>query len=195
MKMFTGKYRWIAAPVAGVALLLSTASTCNGSGSSAATKEQKQQQAQHGQAFAQQEAAVPYPASQLKDSAERRNLRERLLRFNQTNRVGYVYIFNFGKVEGYYSIEGKVSSTNSQMTTPHIITQNQNDNGQTVVDAPGDDGSYDEAEQGVFFFTTEGALVETNQDYLYSDQPIATYASLPKLNTGSKQVTDLTTRQ
>src|SRR5258708_243148 len=34
-------------------------------------------------AFAQQRAAVPYPAAELKDSLERRNIRERLLRTNQ----------------------------------------------------------------------------------------------------------------
>jgi hypothetical protein len=80
------------------------------------------------------------------------------------------------------------------MTTPTLITQNRNDNGQTVVDAPGDDGSYGANEKGVFFFTTEGALVETNQDYLYSDQPIPTFASLPKLN-GVGNVADLTQRK
>lgn len=175
--------------ITSAALVLSLAA-CNGGNA-----EQKAQQKQHATAFAAQEAAVPYPVSALTNSSERANLRERLLRFNQPTRLGYVYIFNFGKVEGYYTIEGKVSSIDSQMTTPVLVTQDQNDNGQTVIDAPQDDGSYGGNGQGIFFFTTEGAMVETNQDYLYADQPIATYANLPKLNSGSKTVTDLSARK
>jgi hypothetical protein len=189
------KKRWLTLMVIPVAVMTMGASC--GSSTPSKPNPQAQGQAQTIQAFQQQSTAVPYPLSALTDSTERRNLRERLLRFNKPNRIGYVYIFNFGKVEGYYTIEGKISSTDSQMTTSQLVTKNcgyNQDYCTQVVNAPGDDGSYGANEAGVFFFTTEGALVETNQDYLYSDQPIPTFASLPKLN-GTGKVQDLTQRK
>lgn len=138
-------------------------------------------------AFAQQQAAVPYPADALKDSLERRNLRERLLRTNNASKVGYVYLLSFsGTPLGYYTIKGKVSSTDSQMTTSSLIRpcsgggDSGSGNCAVTVPAPGDDGSYGQNESGEFFFTTEGAFVETSLNYLYSDQPLP--LSVPRLN-------------
>ena len=125
------------------------------------------------QAFQQQSSAVPYPADQLRDSLERRNIRERLLRTNDPDKVGYVYLLNFGKVFGYYTIKGKVSSTQSQMTTDTLVERHGDSGGGNITyPAPGDDGSYGANEPGIFFFTTEGAYVTTNLDYLYADQPL-----------------------
>ena len=138
------------------------------------------------QAFEQQQGAVPYPADQLKDSLERRNLRERLLRQNDPDRIGYVYFFPFGsdKPFGYWTIKGKVSSTQSQMTTDTLLVDVDGDSTREriPVTAPGDDGSYGENEKGVFFFTTEGAQVQVCEDcYFYSDQPVPV-GSIPELN-------------
>lgn len=95
------------------------------------------------QAFGQQEKAVPYPVAELKDSLERRNLKERLLRQNDPDRVGYVYILSFGKFIGYYTIKGKVSSTQSQMTTANLTDYACDDGIQgcqaQVLEAPGDE--------------------------------------------------------
>lgn len=140
---------------------------------------QKQGQAQTEQAYAQQSAAVPYPVDQLKDSLERRNIRERLLRTNKPNAIGYVYVMSFGKIIGYYTVKGKVSSTQSQMTTDQLEIDHGS-YGQSVVNAPGDDGSYGANEPGIFFFTTEGAMVETNLDYIVADQPLP--IDVPLLN-------------
>ena len=52
-------------------------------------------------------------------------------------------------------------------------------------DAIGDDGSYgpDEGgDKGVFFFTTAGTLVETDQPFMVSSQPIKIYAAVPQLD-------------
>lgn len=127
------------------------------------------------QAFNQQQKAVPYPANELTDSLERRNLVERLRRQNDPDKVGYVYFISFGKILGYWTIKGKVSSTQSQMTTGDLLIDIPGDHEYTRynVTAPGDDGSYGENEKGVFFFTTEGAMVQLPEDgYVYSDQPI-----------------------
>lgn len=135
--------------------------------------------------FAQQQAAVPYPSSQLRTSLERQNLKDRLLRLNIPSKIGYVYLMNFGKIVGYYVIRGKVSNTDSQMTTSTTVDTNNfaGGGGAVTYPAPGDDGSYGVNETGNFFFTAEGVLVETDLNYLYADAPLPVNA--PKLNAGA----------
>jgi hypothetical protein len=89
---------------------------------------------------------------------------------------------NFGKIVGYYAIRGKVSSTQSQMTTSTTVQmdQGQYGGGNITYPAPSDDGSYGPNETGNFFFTTENVLVETDLNYLYADAPLPVNA--PKLN-------------
>jgi hypothetical protein len=138
------------------------------------------------------EAAVPYPLSQMRDSQERRNLRERLLRFNAPDKVGYVYLLSLtGNYIGYYAINGKVSSTDSQLTTTQQIVKACSSGCREVVPSMGDDGSYGANEPGVFFFTTNGVLVETAMPYVYSDSPLPVDA--PRLNPKQGQ-SDLTAR-
>ncbi len=130
-------------------------------------------QAQTEQAFGQQSAAVPYPADQLTNSLERQNLRDKLLRTNDPAKIGYVYLTNFGTIFGYYTVKGKVSSNQSQMTTDQLIINRFSTSGDgAVVNAPGDDGSYGPNEPGIFFFTTSGTLVTTDLNYIWSDQPL-----------------------
>lgn len=174
----------IAAAIAALSIALVALTACEDKPTSNA---QKQGQKQTEQAFKQQSTAVPYPADLLKDSLERRNLREKLLRQNKPNQIGYVYILSFGKFLGYYTIKGKVSSNQSQMTTDNLIAKADFGEGweSQVVNAPGDDGSYGENEPGIFFFTTEGALVQVSTDYIYSDQPI-NVGDVPELNGPAK---------
>jgi hypothetical protein len=154
--------------IAGVAAaLVLSLSACEEAGNTA----QGEGQAVTEQAFDQQSKAVPYPATELKDSLERRNLKDRLLRTNKPDAIGYVYLMNFGQIVGYYTIKGKVSSTQSQMTTDNLIIDRYE--GDVVVNAPGDDGSYGPNEDGIFFFTTEGAMVTTSLDYIWADNQIA----------------------
>lgn len=170
--------RMRAVTVAGAtaAAVVLTAGSCDEQKSSA----QKEGQSQTEQAFRQQSAAVPYPVSQLRDSLERRNLRERLLRTNNPSKLQYVYLLGTtGTYLGYYAIKGKVSSTQSQMTTDQLEIDHGS-YGQAVVNAPGDDGSYGANEEGIFFFTTEGVMVTTNLSYIVSDAPLRVEA--PKLN-------------
>ncbi len=171
----------IAAVVAGIALVVGL-TACEGESSS-----QSEGQKQTEQAFKQQSEAVPYPVDDLRDSLERRNLKERLLRQNDPDKIGYVYFFPFGSGTplGYWTIKGKVSSTQSQMTTGTIFADAPDDGTREKypVDAPGDDGSYGENEKGVFFFTTEGAMVQVCEDcYFYSDQPVNLGGDLLLLN-------------
>jgi hypothetical protein len=84
-----------------------------------------------------------------------------------------------GTYLGYYAIKGKGSSTQSQMTADQTeLTHGSY--GQSVENAPGDDGSYGANEDGIFFFTVEGVMVTTNMHYIVSDQALSVRA--PKLN-------------
>lgn len=136
--------------------------------------------------YAQFNAAVPYPFAHAapSDPLERKNLAFRLTQYNSRGDVNYVYVFTFsGQVVGYYVIQGKVSSTSSQMTSTQI-TSGCGTNCGLAVDAIGDDGSYGPEEGGqfgVFFRTAGGALVETDLPFLVSNAPIPTYASVPQL--------------
>lgn len=132
-------------------------------------------QAQTEQAFKQQQTAVPYPAEQLKDSLERRNIKERLLRYNNPNKIGYIYLLtDTGGIYTYFTIKGKVSSTDSQMTTTDLIQWDKGSagGGNVTVPAPGDDGSYGPNEPGIFFFTADGVMVTWNGRYLLTDAPL-----------------------
>ena len=171
----------IAIIITGIIISLTALTGC---GDKPKTNSQAEGQAQTEQAFEQQSKAVPYPASELRDSLERRNLAKRLLTTNDPDKLGYVYLLNFGKIFGYYTIQGKVSSTQSQMTTSDLINYACSDGlsgcQAVTTTAPSDDGSYGENEAGIFFFTTEDAYVTTNLDYMYSDQPLP--FDVPELN-------------
>lgn len=160
-------------------LMLMSCTACDDEPSGA----QRQGQIDTEQAFRQQSAAVPYPKSQMTDSLERRNLRERLLRQNRPNAIGYVYVLGMnGSYVGYYVIRGKVSSTQSQMTTTSLVQSCGSGSGYScavTVPAPGDDGSYGSYEPGIFFFTTDGTMVTTSMEYMVSDHPLPVHA--PKL--------------
>lgn len=121
--------------------------------------------------------AVPYPLAQIKAAGgflERQNLRERLLRFNNPSKLGYVYELSaLGKYLGYFTIKGKISSTNSQLTETDQVTT-WGGGGYTLASV-GDDGTWGPEElgpNGVFFFTTTGVMVETNNNIQYSDAPL-----------------------
>jgi hypothetical protein len=137
-------------------------------------------------AFAKQQKAVPYVAP--RNSLERRNLAERLKRTDNPNALGYVYLMSFGKIIGYYAVKGKVSNPDSQLTTTDLVNYACDDGlsgCQAVnVPAPGDDGSYGPNESGIFFFTTEGVMVTTDLDYIWSDQPLP--IDVPRLNNAGR---------
>ncbi len=137
--------------------------------------------------------AVPYPyaAAAPSDPLERENLAARLKMYNSAGDTNYVYVFAWGSPTpiGYYVIKGKVSSTESQMTATQITTNCGSADG-CVLDAIGDDGSYgpeEGGEYGVFFFTSTGTLVETDQPFVVSSAPIKLYVNVPELDAAVTQ--------
>lgn len=114
------------------------------------------------------------PPVSLDWSLERENINKRTKLWNDPNKVSYIYLVNYGKVMAFYTIKGKVSSVNSQITnTEQVVWKDgyQSIAGVTIP-SPAEDGSYGTNGDAIFFFTTEGAYVEWAGDYMLVDQPL-----------------------
>lgn len=112
--------------------------------------------------------AVPEP--ELTTSLERKQLVMRLRRFNQEDKISYIYLLSFGRVMSYYAIKGKVSSVNSKLTTTDQIIEDHW--GNVTVESPDLDGSYGSNGDAIFFFTSDDIYIEWNGQYLLSDRPL-----------------------
>lgn len=118
------------------------------------------------------------PPVMLNWSLERDQLNERNTRWNDPNKISYIYLMSdFGTVVGYFPIRGKVSSVNSKLTTNLQGLYNG-----SVVESPSMDGSYGSNGDAVFFFLTDGTYMEWSGKYLVSDnyvklsqEPLMTY--------------------
>ena len=125
------------------------------------------------------------PPPKLDWSLERDNLIKRTNLWNDPNKISYIYLVSFGKVMSFYTIKGKVSSVNSQITNTEQLTTKYGANGSGhyvdgVLPSPSEDGSYGTNGDAVFFFTTDGAYVEWRGDYMLADQPLK-MATQPEL--------------
>ena len=115
------------------------------------------------------------------ETLEQSNLKKKIKLDEDANRVGYVYIMSFGKFVGYYTIKGKISSNGSQIAPEQEIICRYSAESCVGVDSSQDDGTYGTGDPGIFFFTTEGAMIVTDLDYLYSTQPVPNAINVPKL--------------
>lgn len=123
----------------------------------------------------QQDLAKAQPPLDMDDSLERQNLRQRYKHLNDRDVVHHVYLFSYGKLIGYYTAQGKVSSVNSKLTQPEQkvpCDRSDHGNNECIVSSPQMDGSYGTNGDGIFFFTTDDRYVEWNGEYLVSDQPL-----------------------
>ena len=116
--------------------------------------------------------AVPPP--RLSTSLERKNRVKRLERFNNENKVSYIYLVSFGKIMAHYTMKGKVSSVNSLLTTPEqmVVRKTYGNVVTATIQSPDLDGSYGSNGDGIFFFTTEDVYVEWSGQYMLCDQPL-----------------------
>lgn len=119
-----------------------------------------------------------YPADRLVDSLEMRNLRKKLLMFNDANKQGWVYLISMGTVLAKIECMGKVSSTQSAMTTDLLIYTDRGTSGggNVPIKGPGDDLSFgpnEGGDRGIFFYTPDGGYVSWAGDYLYTDFEMA----------------------
>ena len=165
--------------VAAVVFMLAGCASGHTGNPKSAVSAQNNGQAVTGAYEAKLMQAEPYPLSEMNDSAELSNLKERLLVLNNPNQLGYVYLLNYqGQVYASYVIKGKVSSTASEMTPTQTVQWGGCYNGcsSAVYDSPSDDGSYGPEEggtNGIFFFTASGhVLVEASPTaWIYSNAP------------------------
>ena len=110
------------------------------------------------------------PPVKLDWSLERENINKRTELWNDSAKVSYIYLVSYGKVMAFYTVKGKVSSVNSQVTNPEQVkSYYAND---PVLPSPAEDGSYGTNGDGIFFFTTEGVYVEWAGEYMLADQPL-----------------------
>ena len=114
------------------------------------------------------------PPPEITYSLERENISERTTRFNDANKVSYIYLLSdFGQIYAFYPVKGKVSSVNSAMTIPQQIICHYSSGASCVaLDSPQEDGSYGTNGDAIFFFTTENVYVEWNGKYMLVDQPL-----------------------
>lgn len=117
-----------------------------------------------------QDRKAQQSTSQIVNSLEKQNLEKKRDKEEDSNAIRYVYLMNYGNITGYYVIAGKVSSSGSQIGPEQEIIKRWSDG--YVLDSAQDDGTYGDGDPGVFFFTTDGMMVETSLDYVISDRPM-----------------------
>jgi len=122
------------------------------------------------------------PPVKLTSSLERENINKRTSLWNDSAKVSYIYLVSYGKVMAFYTVKGKVSSVNSQITNPSQVIDRYE--GDVVLPSPAEDGSYGTNGDGIFFFTTEGIYVEWAGEYMLADQPL-------KLSTPPQLIRDI----
>lgn len=109
----------------------------------------------------------------LENSLEKANLKEKLERENDPTATRYVYLMNFGQIVGYYVIEGKVSSSGSQLgPEQEVINACSSSVCPVTVDSAQDDGTYGTGDPGIFFFLADGTMVSTDLNHVQVDAPM-----------------------
>lgn len=115
----------------------------------------------------------------LETSLGTANLTERLTREEDPSAIRYLYLMSFGEIIGYYVTKGKISSSAGQLAPEQEIVQPWAGGDRYVVDSAKDDGTFGPGDPGIFFFTTDGVMVETSLDYIQSDAPLS--VDVPRL--------------
>lgn len=110
------------------------------------------------------------PPVSLDWSLEREQINKRTSLWNDPDKVSYIYLVDFGKVMAFYTIKGKVSSVNSQITNPEQKITGTH--GNITLPSPAEDGSYGENGAAIFFFTTDSTYVEWAGSYMLADKPL-----------------------
>lgn len=117
------------------------------------------------------------PPPELQTSLERINLKRYLQEINKEDRISYIYLISYGKVMAFYTLKGKVTYCSSKLTTRDQVIEvgtHRSSGGfsRHVVESPGLDGSYGPSEDAIFFWTTEGVLVQWRGDYMWCSEPL-----------------------
>lgn len=168
----TRKYKIIAVAIVTVLTLGACTDEDKGGG-----EAQKETQAITEDYSAAAVEAVPYPLEEMKAGGwlERRNVRERLIRYADSSKISYIYLFSEqGQLIANYTLKGKVSNSSSQLTTSTQIIDGCGSGCWEAygLDAPMDDGTWGPSEDAIFFFTTDGVMIQWNGPYVLADAPL-----------------------
>jgi hypothetical protein len=117
------------------------------------------------------------PPIQIDWSLERENLNQRIKRWNDPNKISYIYLLGEnGNTIAYFPIKGKVSSVNSKLSTNLQIVKDPNtyyeNDGSLLMESPDFDGSYGTNGDAIFFYLTDGTYMEWPGKYLLSENPV-----------------------
>lgn len=151
----------------------------SGSASNDTVKQEAKFQGQVGKAKGQ---VIGYP--KVKHYAESANLKRRYEEVDDPKATGYIYLIDHGLVFAEYTVQGKVSSLNSNFTNPERET-GPHESRVTLPQAE-PDGSYGDNPEGIFFWTTDGIYVEWAGTYLYAKKRLE--IQQPAQNIVAKQV-------
>ena len=119
------------------------------------------------------------PAPVIEFSNTRQAVIDRVKRWNDPNKISYIYLVSFGRVMAFYTVKGSVESKRSYLF-PVTVPYDPGYYDGAVVDNPDIDGTYGDNMDSIFFFTTDDVYVEWHGDYMWVDQPLK-LATAPEL--------------
>jgi hypothetical protein len=108
------------------------------------------------------------------ENAEIDNIKARLELTANPGLLGYVALINgVGQVVLYTPVKGKITSGSKRLTKTYAsVTCDKGEwNGDCIVDAPSDEGTYGSSNPYVYFWTPGGQYIQTSMEYVYSDKP------------------------
>ncbi len=118
------------------------------------------------------------PIPQITYSNTRAAVIKRIERWNDPNKVSYIYLVNYGRVMAFYTVKGSVESKKSYLSPTMKPLSGYSST--PVVDAPDVDGTYGDNADSIFFFNSDDVYVEWSGDYLWVDQPLQ-FVTQPEL--------------
>lgn len=117
------------------------------------------------------------PIPVLNDSSDAHNQRQFVIETSDPNKIQYLELLGFdGTPIAHFTIKGQVSAMDTSETNPSqniCSSGGDENNGYTcgTVGLAEPNGIYGGADAGHFAFTTSGALIEWQGDFITSDQP------------------------
>lgn len=173
--MRNAKLKITGAVVAGLFTLTVALTGCTSSGPDANSPQGKAD-VQRDSMAEKWDANAPYPAEQLGNPLDRKNLSQRLVLNNDPNRISYLYLVSMtGEPYAYFVLKGKLTSTEASLLPTDAVIDACNKGTEycpTVVQGGGDDGTYGENEKAVFGFTDTGVMITLRTDnWVQSTQP------------------------
>lgn len=124
------------------------------------------------------------------ENAEIDNIKKRLELTADPGLLGYVALINsIGQIVLYTPVEGKITSGGKRLTSPQRFVEGDTGQwyGDFVMDAPSDEGTWGHSNPYVYFWTPAGQYIQTDMEYVYSDQPFR-LSEEPLLIAGEAQV-------